>query len=66
MQRVDSKAQMLLDIQVEEKQRHETTWKKQGKALREIQKAKADLENAINLIVGTTEQEDELALEAEA
>lgn len=50
--RVDSLAQDLLDQQVKERDWHERVWKKQGEALRAIQKTKGDLCAEIDGIVG--------------
>lgn len=63
--RVDAHAEELLDHQVKEKKWHEAAWKKQGEALRSIQKAKAELANEIGYIIGTA-AEDTLALEETA
>jgi hypothetical protein len=51
--RVDAHTDELLDHQVKEKKWHETAWKKQGEALRSIQKAKAELSTEISYILGT-------------
>lgn len=51
--RVDARAEDLLDQQINEKKWHDAHWKKQGEAFREIQKAKADLDNEISSIIGT-------------
>jgi hypothetical protein len=52
--RIDERAEDLLDQQNKEIRWHENNWKKQGEAIRGIQKAKADLENQIHLIIGTS------------
>jgi hypothetical protein len=52
--RIDERAEDLLDQQNKEIRWHENNWKKQGEAIRAIQKAKADLGNQINLIIGTS------------
>lgn len=54
LSRVDERANELLEQQVKEKKWHEKHWQKQGEAFRAIQKAKADLENEISSIIGTT------------
>lgn len=51
--RVDERADELLDQQAKEIKWHENSWKKQGEAIRAIQKAKADLEKEISAIIGT-------------
>jgi hypothetical protein len=51
--RVDARADELLDQQDKEIKWHENNWRKQGEAIRAIQKAKADLGNEIGLIIGT-------------
>jgi hypothetical protein len=50
--RVDARADELLDQQDKEVKWHQNNWKKQGEAIRAIQKAKADLGNEIGLIIG--------------
>jgi hypothetical protein len=52
--RIDERAEDLLDQQNKEIRWHDNNWKKQGEAIRGIQKAKADLENQINSIIGTS------------
>lgn len=52
--RVDARAAGLLDQQAKEMKWHKRNWEEQGKALREIQKAKADLDNEISGIIGAT------------
>ncbi len=52
--RINERAEDLLDQQNKEIRWHENNWKKQGEAIRGIQKAKADLGNQINLIIGTS------------
>ncbi len=54
LSRIDERAEDLLDQQKKEIKWHENNWKKQGEAVRGIQKAKADLENQLNLIIGTS------------
>jgi hypothetical protein len=53
--RVDARADELLDQQDKEIKWHENNWRKQGEAIRAIQKAKADLGNEISLIIGTAD-----------
>jgi hypothetical protein len=60
--RVDAHTDELLDHQVKEKKWHETAWKKQGEAIRSIQKAKAELSTEISCIIGTA-PDDALELE---
>jgi hypothetical protein len=52
--RIDERAEGLLEHQTKEIRWHENNWRKQGEAIRAIQKAKVDLENQINLILGTS------------
>jgi hypothetical protein len=54
LSRIDERAEDLLEQQKKEIRWHENNWKKQGEAVRGIQKAKADLENQLNLIIGTS------------
>jgi hypothetical protein len=42
---------------------HKTNWNKQGEKLRAIQKAKADLDNEICLIVGTATADESEEME---
>ncbi len=60
--RVDAHTDELLDHQVKEKKWHDTAWKKQGEAIRSIQKAKAELSTEISCIIGTA-PDDVLKLE---
>jgi hypothetical protein len=53
--RIDERAEDLLDQQGKEIRWHQNNWKRQGETIRAIQKAKADLENQVNLIIGTSE-----------
>jgi hypothetical protein len=57
LSRVDERAAELLEQQVNEKKWHEKHWQKQGASLRAIQKVKADLENQISAIIGTSTDE---------
>jgi hypothetical protein len=52
--RIDERADDLLQQQTKEVRWHENNWKKQGEAIRAIQKAKADLANQICSIIGTS------------
>jgi hypothetical protein len=52
--RIDERADDLLEQQTKEIRWHENNWKKQGEAIRAIQKAKADLENQVSHIIGTS------------
>jgi hypothetical protein len=52
--RIDERAEDLLEHQDKEIKWHDAHWKKQGEAIRAIQKAKADLENQVHLIIGTS------------
>jgi hypothetical protein len=54
LSRIDERAEDLLEQQKKEIRWHENNWKKQGESVRGIQKAKADLENQLNLIIGTS------------
>ena len=63
--RVDAHTDELLEHQVKEKKWHEAAWKKQGEALRSIQKAKAELTTEISCIIGTA-ADDMMAFEETA
>lgn len=65
-ERVGSKAKELLDLQDKEIRWHKLHWAKQGETVRVIEKAKAELENEISIIIGTAAEEYEMdeALEA--
>jgi hypothetical protein len=52
--RIDERAEGLLEQQSKEIRWHENNWKKQGEAIRAIQKAKGDLQNQIDSIVGAS------------
>lgn len=54
LSRIDERAEDLLEQQKKEIRWHENNWKKQGETVRGIQKAKADLENQLDLIIGTS------------
>jgi hypothetical protein len=51
--RIDANAEDLLELQVKEKKFHDTTWKKEGLLIKQIQKTQADLLNEISCITGT-------------
>ncbi|MGD0956158.1 MAG: DUF2130 domain-containing protein [Candidatus Acidiferrales bacterium] len=57
LSRIDERAEDLLEQQQKEMKWHENNWKRQGEAIRAIQKAKADLENQVNLIIGTSSKD---------
>jgi hypothetical protein len=61
--RIEAQSDELLDEQAKEIKWHEKNWKKQGEAYRAIQRAKADLENEISGILGTS-ADDNLIPEA--
>jgi hypothetical protein len=52
--RVDERADEMLKEQEKEMTWHKNHWKREGEALRAIQKAKADLENQVSRIIGTS------------
>jgi hypothetical protein len=52
--RIDERAEDLLEQQQKEMNWHKKNWEKQGEAIRGIQKAKADMESEITLIIGTS------------
>jgi hypothetical protein len=54
LSRIDERAEDLLEQQKKEIRWHEINWKKQGETVRGIQKAKANLENQLNQIIGTS------------
>lgn len=58
--RVDTLTDELLEQLVKERKWHETAWKKEGEALRSIQKAKSELANEICAIIGTAAEEPAL------
>lgn len=53
--RIDAHAEDLLEMQVKEKKAHDQVWKRQGELYRQIQKARAELGNEIDVIIGTAE-----------
>jgi Uncharacterized protein conserved in bacteria (DUF2130) len=59
--RVDQRAEGLLEQQEKEIRWHEINWRKQGEAIRAIQKAKVDLENHIHSIIGTSANDDAMS-----
>jgi hypothetical protein len=64
LDRIDTKAACLLKLQEVEMKWHNNHWNKEGEALRDIQKAKADLAFSITSIIGATGDSDEHADEA--
>ena len=52
LDRVDQRADALLDLQEKEIKWHEKNWEHEGAAIKAIQKAKADLAGEINSIIG--------------
>jgi hypothetical protein len=52
--RIDERADGLLEQQTKEIRWHENSWRKQGEAIRAIQRAKTDLQNHISSIIGTS------------
>jgi hypothetical protein len=57
LSRIDERGDDLLEEQQKEVKWHENHWKREGEAIRGIQKAKADLENQVNLIIGTSSKD---------
>jgi hypothetical protein len=53
LDRIEKQADDLLELQNKEIKWHKNNWEKQGEAYKTIQKAKADLENDIHVIIGT-------------
>jgi hypothetical protein len=53
LNRIDTNAEDLLELQTKEQRAHELTWRKQGELIRSVQKARADLCNHIETIIGT-------------
>ncbi|MGO9935927.1 MAG: DUF2130 domain-containing protein [Steroidobacteraceae bacterium] len=58
LDRIDNNADDLLDLQAKEMRAHELTWRKQGELIRSVQKARADLCNHIETIIGTATSAD--------
>jgi hypothetical protein len=56
LNRIDSLAESLLNMQAAEIRAHEENWKKQGTHIRTIQKAKGELETEIDRIIATEEE----------
>jgi hypothetical protein len=56
--RIDERAEHLLEEQAKEIKWHENHWKKEGETIRAIEKAKADLENQISRIIGTSAESE--------
>lgn len=57
LSQIDERANGLLELQEKEMKWHQNNWKKQGETIRSIQKAKADLESRISLIIGTSAED---------
>jgi hypothetical protein len=55
--RIDAQTDELLEHQLREKKWHEHAWRKQGEAIRSIQKVKAELSTEISCIIGTAPDE---------
>lgn len=55
--RIDERAEDLLSEQAKEVKWHENAWRRRGEGIRAIQKAKADLESQVNLIIGTAQSD---------
>jgi hypothetical protein len=55
--RIDERTEDLLEQQRKEIRWHENHWKKEGETVRGIQKAKGDLTNQVNLIIGTSSKD---------
>ena len=53
--RIDVQTENLLEMKVSEIKYHESMWKKQSEAIRLVQKARADLSNHIEIIIGTAD-----------
>lgn len=64
VRRVDERTSDLLKEQEKEIKWHETHWKREGEALRGIQKAQADIENAVAGILGAASNDTGAAPEA--
>jgi hypothetical protein len=56
--RIEKQADDLLELQNKEIKWHKNNWEKQGEAYKTIQKAKADFENDIHVIIGTAVEEE--------
>ena len=52
--RIDERAENLIEEQEKEVRWHENHWKRESEAIRAIQKGKADLENQVSRIIGTS------------
>jgi hypothetical protein len=50
--RLDTETDALLTLQETDKKYHDNHWKKEGLLIRSIQKAKADIDTAVDLIIG--------------
>ena len=58
LDRIDHNAEDLLELQAKEQRAHELTWRKQGELIRSVQKARADLCNHVETIIGTAAAAD--------
>jgi hypothetical protein len=58
LDRIENSAEDLLELQTKEQRAHELTWRKQGELIRSVQKARADLSNHIETIIGTATSAD--------
>jgi hypothetical protein len=63
LDRIDNSSEDLLDLQAKEQRAHELNWRKQGELIRSVQKARADLCNQIETIIGTAASADPAASE---
>jgi hypothetical protein len=50
--RVDTESEALLTLQEADKRHHDNHWKKEGLLIRAIQKVKAEIDTAVDLIIG--------------
>ncbi len=55
LDRIDERADALLDLQDKEMRWHQNNWKHQGTAIRAIQKAKGDIASEVDSIIGTSD-----------
>lgn len=61
LDRIDTQAQELQELQDSERKAHEALWKKQSIRFRSIQKTGADLTNRIDIILGTAAEAERAA-----
>lgn len=64
LSRIDERADSLQDQQDREIRWHQNHWKKQGEAIRAIQKAKADLANEVEALIASGDESEMLEEEA--